>query len=144
MSDTTPNLQDIQNLAVAHLFGRKAQEVVLVDLRGRSGLCDWFVVATCQSEPQLQAILSGVRRDMRKDGHAALCAEAGPGSRWGVLDYGEILVHVLLREAREYYALERLWKDAPQVECKPEDYPLPEKEGKAQEEILPLSEEEWT
>lgn len=144
MSDTTPNLQEIQNLAVAHLFGRKAQEVVLVDLRGRSGLCDWFVVATCQSEPQLQAILSGVRRDMRKDGHAALCAEAGPGARWGVLDFGEILVHVLLREAREYYALERLWKDAPQVECKPEDYPLPEKEGKEPEETLPLSEEEWT
>ncbi|MCB9497532.1 MAG: ribosome silencing factor [Fibrobacteria bacterium] len=144
MNETTPNLQEIQNLAVAHLFGRKAQEVVLVDLRGRSGLCDWFVVATCQSEPQLDAILTGVRRDLRKAGHSALCAEAGKGARWGVLDYGDILIHVLLAEAREYYALERLWKDAPQIECLPENYPLPEKEAKEEEEILPLSEEEWT
>lgn len=144
MTNPTDPLQEIQNLAVAHLFGRKAQEVVLVDLRGRSGLCDWFVVATCQSEPQLQAILTGVRRDLRKAGHSALCAEAGPGARWGILDYGEILVHVLMREAREYYALERLWKDAPQVECKPEDYPLPESAAKEDEDVLPMSEEEWT
>lgn len=138
--------QTLEHQAVAYLFGRKAQEVVLVDLRGRSGLCDWFVVATCQSEPQLQAIVSGVRRDLRKAGFNALCAEAGPGSRWGVIDYGEILVHVLMREAREYYALERLWKDAPQIECRAEDYPLPETKGVAvedEEDILPSSEEEW-
>lgn len=138
--------QSLEYQAVAHLFGRKAQEVVLVDLRGRSGLCDWFVVATCQSEPQLQAIVTGVRRDLRKVGHTALCAEAGNGSRWGVLDYGEVLVHVLLREARDYYALERLWKDAPQVECRPEDFPLPETAGgpEVEDDILPSSEEEWT
>lgn len=137
--------QSLEHQAVAHLFGRKAQEVVLVDLRGRSGLCDWFVVATCQSEPQLQAIVTGVRRDLRKAGFTALCAEAGNGSRWGVLDYGEVLVHVLLREARDYYALERLWKDAPQVECRPEDFPLPDapQGAEADDDILPSSEEEW-
>lgn len=141
MSETNETLE---HQAIAHLFGRKAQDVVLVDLRGRSGLCDWFVVATCQSEPQLQAIVSGVRRDLSRVGFKALCSEAGTGSRWGVLDYGEVLIHVLMREARDYYALERLWKDAPQVACRPEDYPLPEAEGAADEgEILPTSEEEW-
>lgn len=121
----TLDTDEIRRLAVAHLFGRKATSVALVDLRDRSSLCDWFVLANCQSEVQLQAILSGVRRDLRKAGAAALRAECAPGSRWGVLDFGTVIVHVFLKDAREYYSLERLWKDAPQEEAKPEDYPLP-------------------
>lgn len=120
---------EIRRLAVAHLFGRKATSVALVDLRDRSSLCDWFVLANCQSEVQLQAILSGVRRDLRRAGAVALRAECASGSRWGVLDFGTVIVHVFMKDAREYYSLEKLWKDAPQEEARPEDYPLPKTEG---------------
>jgi len=119
---------EIRRLAVAHLFGRKATSVALVDLRDRSSLCDWFVLANCQSEVQLQAILSGVRRDLRKAGAVALRAECAAGSRWGVLDFGTVIVHVFMKDAREHYSLEKLWKDAPQEEVKAEDYPLPKTE----------------
>ncbi len=136
---------DIRRAAIAHLFARKAQSVATVDLRERSSLCDWFVLANCQSEVQLQAILSGLRRDLRKDGVAALRTECAPGSRWGVLDFGVVIVHVFMKDAREHFSLERLWKDAPQEEAKPEDYPLPESHD--QEETLDVgaeSEETWS
>lgn len=134
---------EIRRLAITHLFGRKAQEVTQVDLRDRSSICDWFVLGTCQSEVQLQAILSGVRRDLRKAGAAALRAEAVPGSHWGVLDFGTVIVHVFMRDAREYYALERLWMDAPQEVLKAEDYPLPEAPDQAENEVFDESEETW-
>lgn len=135
---------EIRRLAITHLFGRKAQEVAQVDLRERSSICDWFVLGTCQSETQLHAILSGVRRDLRKAGAAAIRAEATPGSRWGVLDYGSVIVHVFLRDAREYYSLEKLWKDAPQEVLDPKDYPVPQEAQDVQEDDLPESEEVWS
>ena len=117
---------DIRRLAIAHLFARKAQSVASVDLRDRSSICDWFVLANCQSDVQLQAILSGVRRDLRKAGVVALRTEAAAGTEWGVIDFGVVIVHVFLKDARDHYSLEKLWKDAPQEEAKPEDYPLTE------------------
>lgn len=143
---TVIEADEIRRLAIAHLFGRKAQSVTSVDLRERSSLCDWFVLANCQSDTQLAAILSGVRRDLRKAGVPALRSECAPGSSWGVLDFGVVIVHVFLKDAREHYSLERLWKDAPQEEARPEDFPLPK--GEAQDEEAGddgfESEENWS
>jgi ribosome-associated protein len=140
---TETELDDVRRLAISHLFARKAQDVSWLDLRERSTLCDCYVLATCQSEVQLQSILSGLRRDLRKAGVAALRSEAAPGSRWGVLDFGNLIVHVFLRDARDHYALERLWQDAPQHSARAEDYPLPEVPDEAVEEEEPLSGEAW-
>lgn len=140
---TPTETDEIRRLAITHLFGRKAQEVAQVDLRDRSSICDWFVLGTCQSEVQLHAILSGVRRDLRKAGVAALRSEAVPGSRWGVLDFGTVIVHVFLKDAREYYSLERLWKDAPQEVLKAADYPLPQAPDQDDTPELEESEETW-
>ena len=142
MSDEN-ELDKIRRLAIGHLYARKAQEVSWVDLRERSSLCDCYVLATCQSEVQLRSILAGVRRDLRKAGFAALRSEAAPGSRWGVLDFGNLIVHVFLKDARDYYALERLWKDAPQQEARPEDYPVAQAPSEDEGEELPSSEEGW-
>lgn len=138
---------EIRRLAVTHLFGRKATEVSCVDLRGRSGLCDWFVLGSCRSEVQLQSILSGVRRELSRCGVPTLRTEAAPGSRWGVLDFGVVIVHVFLPDAREFYSLERLWQDAPQEVMRPEDYPMPEGATDAPDEDLPQadpSQERWS
>lgn len=120
--------EEILRHAVAHLFARKAQEVTRLDLRGLSSVADWFVLACAQSEPQLHSILAGVQRGLRARGVPAVRSEYGPKARWGILDYGSVLIHVFLKEARTYYNLERLWADAPREELKAEDYPLDEAE----------------
>jgi ribosome-associated protein len=131
---------ELVELAVKELFNRKAQDVAVLDLRGLSNLTDWIVVATCQSEVQLSSALGGVRRVLRTEHTPALGAEAGPKARWGVLDYGTVIVHVFLAEAREFYQLERLWRDAPRRECKAEDYPVPTYEAT---ESFEADEEQW-
>jgi len=140
---TTNELDEIRRLAIGHLFARKAQDVSWLDLRERSTLCDCYVLATCQSAVQLQAILAGVRRDLSKAGVQALRSEAAPGSSWGVLDFGNLIVHVFLRDAREHYALERLWKDAPEEKVRPEDYVLPDAPIDEPQEEPAVSGEDW-
>jgi ribosome-associated protein len=140
---TQEELYEIRRLAIGHLYARKAQDVSWLDLRGRSTLCDSYVLATCQSEVQLQSILGGLRRDLGRLGRRALRAEAAPGSRWGVLDFGDLIVHVFLADARAHYALESLWKDAVEEKARPEDYPLPEISEEPEAGEQAFSEEEW-
>ncbi len=131
---------ELVDVAVGELFARKAQEVAVLDLRGLSSLTDWIVVATCQSEVQLASALTGVRRALRSQSTPALGAEGASKARWGVLDYGTVIVHVFLREAREFYQLERLWSDAPRRDCKAEDFPAPVYEAT---EGFEADEEQW-
>ncbi len=127
-------------VAVKELFNRKATDVTVLDLRGLSNLTEWIVIATCQSEVQLSSALGGVRRALRNQATPALGAEAGPKARWGVLDYGTVIVHVFMQEAREFYQLERLWRDAPRRECLAEDYPTPVYEAT---ESFEAEEDQW-
>jgi ribosome-associated protein len=140
---TENDLDEIRRLAISHLYARKAQDVSWLDLRERSTLCDCYVLATCHSAVQLQSILAGVRRDLSKVGKSALRSEAAPGSSWGVLDFGNLIVHVFLRDAREHYALERLWKDAPEEKARPEDYVLPDAPVDEPQEEPAVSGEDW-
>ncbi len=142
--DTQKSLpeNELVDVAVGELFARKAQDVVVLDLRGLSSLTEWLVVATCQSEVQLASALAGVRRALRCQSTPALGAEGGNRARWGVLDYGTVIVHVFLREAREFYQLERLWGDAPRRECRAEDFPVPEV-AEGADRNFEANEEEW-
>jgi len=96
---------------------RKAEDIVVIDLRGISSFTDFFVVCSGKSEPQLRAIAGGVREDVREElGVRPLSEDGFPVSQWVVVDYGDVLVHIFHTEKREYYRLEDLWNDAPRVE----------------------------
>ena len=95
---------------------KKATDVVLLEMAELLGITDWFVLATASNARQLRAVVDEVearlrerrgQRPLRRDGHA----DAG----WVVLDYGDVMVHVFAPEQREFYALERLWGDAPRI-----------------------------
>ncbi len=86
-----------------------------MDLRGISGEVDYFVIATGESDLQIRAIVDGVVDAIReRAGERPVSREGQPGtSRWIVLDYFDLVVHVFDRELRAHYDLERLWGDAP-------------------------------
>ena len=86
-----------------------------MDLRGISGEVDYFVLATGESDLQIKAIVEGVVQSIREDaGERPVHREGQPGtSRWIVLDYFDLAVHVFDPESRAHYDLERLWGDAP-------------------------------
>jgi len=80
----------------------KAENVRIYDLRGKSGLTDFFVVATGAAAPHLKALVKALPKAYRVSGD--------PDSGWIVCDFIDVVVHVFSAEARAYYALEKLWE----------------------------------
>ena len=91
----------------------QGERIVVLDLRGISDFTDAFVIATARSRTHMAAILRNVMDEMRREGLRPLNRpESESDSRWTLLDYGNVIVHVFDPEARLYYDLENLWGDA--------------------------------
>jgi ribosome-associated protein len=106
--DEDPRLR----LIVDTLQERKALDVVLIDLRGVSDAADFFILCTGTSEPHVRALSNDVANTLREAGHRPWHVEGTESLRWVLVDFVDIVVHVFRQEARDFYALERLWGDA--------------------------------
>jgi len=95
---------------------KKAEEIIALDVSERLVLTDAFVVASGATDRQVRAIVDAVDEALHHEGVKAARKEGLAEARWVLLDYGEIVVHVQQTEDREFYALERLWKDCPVIE----------------------------
>jgi ribosome-associated protein len=93
----------------------KALNIVALDVSERMPLTDVFVFATGSSERQVNGIVDAVEERLGRQGNKPLRREGRQGARWVLLDYGYIVVHVMHAEDREFYALDKLWKDCPQI-----------------------------
>lgn len=105
-------LEEQVKLVLQALEDKKAVDVKTYDVRGVSGLCDAFVVATGTAAPHLKGLVAGVQQAMRTAGESSFRLSGDPESGWIVVDYVDVVVHVFSPEARAYYALERLWDGA--------------------------------
>jgi len=81
---------------------------------------DYFVVCTGTNPRQLQAIADEVGKELEAAGHKALAVEGYQNAEWVLCDYGDFLVHIFSEKAREYYDLERLWRQAVEVPLAPQ------------------------
>ena len=104
----------VQRAARAAL-DKKALDLVVLDVHAVSSVADYFLICSGRSTTHVDTIAEGVRSELKGDGVRPLHAEGVAASGWLLLDYGDVLVHVFLEETRVYYALERLWGDAPAV-----------------------------
>ena len=97
---------------------RKAENVVILDVRELSSVTDFFVVATGTSEPHLRAIVDELAENLRdKHGIKARATDGTLHAAWIVLDFFDVIVHVMNGEIRDRYDLEGLWGDAPLVKA---------------------------
>ena len=108
-------LEEQVKLVVQALEDKKAVDVKTYDVRGVSGLCDAFVVATGTAAPHLKGLVAGVQQAMRTAGESSFRLSGDPESGWIVVDYVDVVVHVFSPEARAYYGLEKIWKDAKSI-----------------------------
>lgn len=83
-----------------------------------------FVIATGTSRPHIQALAERIEELLKLSGRAPLRDEGLPEAEWVLIDYGDFIVHLFQPEARDYYDLERLWRDAPRVEWVPAEVPV--------------------
>ena len=92
---------------------KKAKDVVIMDMRGFSTACDFFVIASATNTTQARAIADNIEEGMLESHDLPFSRKEGyREAEWVLLDYGDVVAHVFLTESREYYALEDLWKGA--------------------------------
>ena len=116
-----PENNSLTGLELAHSCvqaaqDKKASDPIILDLQSISSVCDYMVICSAQSEPQIKAIANGVEQAL-KEGHERhpLAVDGFPTSQWIVIDYGDVMLHIFHEQKRPVYALEDLWSDAPQV-----------------------------
>ncbi len=91
---------------------RKSYDLIVLDVRKLSSLADFFVICTGRSDTQVQAIAQSVEHELRQTGEHPLSIEGYPHGQWVVMDFADIVVHIFVEPAREFYGLERLWARA--------------------------------
>jgi ribosome-associated protein len=108
--------------AVRAALDKRAERVVVLDLQGLSAVADYFVLASGRVPTHLETIAEAVQAALRSAGIRLRHREGTAASGWLLLDAGDVVVHLFLPETRDFYALERLWGDAParSVEASPE------------------------
>lgn len=98
---------------------RKAEKVVVLDVRKLSSVTDFFVIATGLNEPHVRAIVEEITEKLVEElGVRARAQDGTWNTPWVALDYFDVIVHVMRPETRELYALESLWNDAPRVRAR--------------------------
>ena len=94
---------------------KKAEDAIILDVRGISTVADFFLICNGTSEPHLKAIADEITRRLRDAGIRPLHRDGFPPSRWIVMDYNDVLIHIFHPELRQRYGLEDLWGDAKRV-----------------------------
>jgi ribosome-associated protein len=94
------------------LDDKKAQDILVLDLKGESSMTDALIIASGTSERHLATLVDTVTDRLKALGYHVNGVECQPGSHWAVVDAGDVVVHVFLPEARKLYRLERLWAPA--------------------------------
>lgn len=98
---------------------RKAEDIVVLDVRKLSSVTDYFVIASALSDPHLRAVAQEVEVRLKEENDLPANATEGSASAgWQVLDYFDVIVHVMRRDVRDRYDLEGLWNDAPRVKAR--------------------------
>ncbi len=110
--------KDIAVLAARYADEKKAENVRLLDLNGLSSLCDYIVLATVTSKPHLEAVEDEISTQLKKIGVYKLNRDGGESMIWRVSDYGSFLVHIMTQEARDFYALDKIFSFATELNYK--------------------------
>ena len=98
------------------LSDKKAHDIVIVDVGDQTVMCNYFVIASGTSTTQVRALGENVEEELEKQGVSAIRKEGLREGRWGILDYGDVIVHIFNDESRLFYYLERLWDSGKNVE----------------------------
>jgi ribosome-associated protein len=112
----TEHALSLVRAAAAAAAEKLGQQIVAFDVSDQLAITDAFVLASASNDRQVKAIVDEVEDKLREIGAKPIRREGERDGRWVLIDYGEIVVHVQHEEAREFYALERLWRDCPLIE----------------------------
>ncbi|MBT2677421.1 ribosome silencing factor [Mesobacillus sp. AQ2] len=99
--------------AVKAADDKRAEDIMVLNMKGISLIADYFIICHGNSDKQVQAIAREIREKAEEQGYGLKRMEGFDEARWVLIDIGDVVVHVFHKEERSYYNLERLWGDAP-------------------------------
>lgn len=111
----TAEAVEMAKVAALAADDKLATDVVVLDVSEQLVITDCFVIASAPNERQVNAIVDNVEEKLREAGHKPVRREGTREGRWALLDYVDIVVHIQHNDERNFYALERLWRDCPTV-----------------------------
>jgi ribosome-associated protein len=94
---------------------KKAKELVILNVSAISAFADYFILCSGTSDRQVRAIADAIQENLKKAGMLPLGVEGEAGSKWILLDYDDVIIHVFLDSVRSFYDLERLWSETPRM-----------------------------
>jgi ribosome-associated protein len=103
------------DLAVKAADSKKARDMVALDLRGLTLMTDYFFICTGTSTTHIRTITDSIVESMKRAGMGGIRVEGYDAARWVLMDYGDVVAHVMNAEQREYYSLELFWGEAPRL-----------------------------
>ena len=113
-----PEFEKLIKLCEEIAYDRKAENIVRLDLSEMSAVSDYFILCTATSEPHIRAISERIQRGvLEKLKVKPVHVDGSPESRWVIVDFGNLMVHIMTADSRELYQLEDLWNDAPKTDA---------------------------
>ena len=109
MAEKMIQAEDMRDEVVRALEDMKATDITAIDVRGRTAITDFMVIASGTSERHVKAIANSVQKEMKEIGVKPVGIEGERDSEWVLLDLNDVVVHIMLPEIRDFYNLEKLW-----------------------------------
>ncbi|MDD5291671.1 MAG: ribosome silencing factor [Candidatus Omnitrophica bacterium] len=94
---------------------KKAEDLVILDMRKIANFCEYFIICSGSSERQVESIARAIEDGFLEKKVKALNPSSKNNGLWSLLDYGDVIIHIFYKETRQYYNLERLWIDAKRI-----------------------------
>jgi ribosome-associated protein len=116
MTQEQPDQMETLRLCCRALDDKKAEDLKVLDVSDVSSITDYFIIASGTSEPHLRALTNEVSQVLKEHRVKVIGKDLSAAGGWNVVDAFDIIVHLFLPETRDYYRLDSLWKDAPEVE----------------------------
>jgi len=106
-------IEMLRSASIEHLQSRKAEDLIVIDLREIADFVDYFIIGTGTSDVHVRALADSVIEGLKAEGQRPWQVEGYDTRKWILIDFVDIVVHIFQPEARDFYGLERLWGDAP-------------------------------
>jgi ribosome-associated protein len=108
--------EELKNIVLAGLNELKASDVSVLDVTDRTSVTDYMIIASGTSSRHVRSLAENVVAEVKEHGGHPLGVEGGTNADWVLVDLGAVVVHVMMPATREFYDLERFWKDAPRAD----------------------------
>lgn len=114
---TPQNLPRSLRIAVKAIQDKKGENIIILDLQGRTSYTDYFIIVHGNTSRQNAAIYENVEKKLKEDNFRCIGVEGVENGEWILMDYGSFIVHIFSERAYQYYALDKLWGDSPKLYC---------------------------